>query len=107
MTGRTEQLEPAIRAQGALIAEAQREVERYLAKESESAKLVDQLIKSLDGPLQRRGERACGQDAHSSHFSKGSKRLITAGECYFRSRSPRLPVAGCPANRRLLSGTYD
>ena len=67
MTVRTEQLEPAIRAQGALIAEAQREVERYLAKEIESAELVDRLIRILDGPEQREAQRlareALGDDS--------------------------------------------
>jgi hypothetical protein len=57
MTGRIELLEPAIRAQGALIVEAQREIERYLTKEIESADLVNRLIPLFDGPEQREAER--------------------------------------------------
>jgi hypothetical protein len=57
MTGRTELLEPAIRAQGALIVEAQREIERYLTKEIESADLVNRLIRLFDGPEQREAAR--------------------------------------------------
>jgi hypothetical protein len=57
MTGRTEQLEPAIRAQGALIADAQREIERYLAKESEAPELVNRIIRLFDGPEQREAQR--------------------------------------------------
>ena len=57
MTGRTEQLEPAIRAQGALIAEAQTEITRYLAKEIEAPALADRLIRLFDGPAQREAQR--------------------------------------------------
>jgi hypothetical protein len=57
MTGRTERLEPAIRAQGVLIADAQREIERYLAKEIEAPELVDRLIRLFDGPEQRSAQR--------------------------------------------------
>jgi hypothetical protein len=57
MTGRTEQLEPAIRAQNALISEAQSELTRYLAKEIETPELVDRLIRLFDGPAQREAQR--------------------------------------------------
>jgi hypothetical protein len=67
MTGRTEQLEPAIRAQGALIADAQAEITRYLAKQVEASELVDSLLKLLDGPQQREAQRlvreALGEDS--------------------------------------------
>ena len=53
MTGRTEQLEPAFRAQNALISEAQAEITRYLTKEIEAPALVDRLLALLDGPQQR------------------------------------------------------
>jgi hypothetical protein len=66
MTGRTEHLEPAIRAQNALISEAQAEITRYLAKEIEASELVDRLIRLLDGPQQREAQRlareALGED---------------------------------------------
>jgi hypothetical protein len=51
------ELEAAIRAQGALIVEAQREIERYLTKEIESADLVNRLIRLFDGPDQREAAR--------------------------------------------------
>jgi hypothetical protein len=57
MTGRTELLEPAIRAQGALIVEAQREIERYLTKEIEAPELVNGIIRLFDGPDQREAAR--------------------------------------------------
>ena len=57
MTGRTEKLEPAIRAQGALIAEAQTEITRYLAKEIEAPELVNRIIRLFDGPEQRDAQR--------------------------------------------------
>jgi hypothetical protein len=67
VTGRTERLEPAIRAQSALISEAQAEITRYLAKEIEAAELVDRLIRILDGPEQREAQRlareALGDDS--------------------------------------------
>jgi hypothetical protein len=57
MTGRTEQLEPAIRAQNALISEAQAGITRYLAKEIEAPELVDRLIRVFDGRAQREAQR--------------------------------------------------
>jgi hypothetical protein len=57
MTGRTEKLEPAIRAQGALIAEAQTEITRYLAKEIEAPELVNRIIRLFDGPEQREAQQ--------------------------------------------------
>jgi hypothetical protein len=67
MTGRTEQLEPAIRAQNALISEAQAEITRYLTKEIEAPALVDRIIRLFDGPAQREAQRlaaeALGEEA--------------------------------------------
>jgi hypothetical protein len=51
------ELEAALRANLALIVEAQREIERYLTKEIESADLVNRLIRLFDGPDQREAER--------------------------------------------------
>jgi hypothetical protein len=53
MIYQADQLEAALRANLALIVEAQTEVERYLSKHIESAELVDRLIRILDGPEQR------------------------------------------------------
>ena len=54
---RTARLEAALRAEDALIVEAQAEVERYLMKEFEAAELVNRLIRILDGPEQREAQR--------------------------------------------------
>jgi hypothetical protein len=66
MMDRTEQLESALRANYALIAEAQAEMTRYLSKGIESAEFVDRLLKLLDGPQQREAQRltreALGED---------------------------------------------
>jgi hypothetical protein len=66
MTGRTELLEPALRAQGTSIVEAQREIERYLTKEIESADLVNRLIRWFDGPDQREAARPARRWAHET-----------------------------------------
>jgi hypothetical protein len=58
MTGRTEQLEPAFRAQNALISEAQAGITRYLAKEIEAPELVDRLIRLFDGAARGAAARA-------------------------------------------------
>jgi hypothetical protein len=63
MTGRTEQLEPAIRAQSALISEAQTEITRYLAKEIEAPELVDRLIRLFERSAQRLVREALGDTA--------------------------------------------
>jgi hypothetical protein len=66
MTSRETQLEAAVRAQDALIVQAQMEVERYLSKQFEAAELVDRLIRILDGSQQREAQRlareALGED---------------------------------------------
>ena len=63
---RTAELEAAVRAQDALIAAAQGEVERYLVKQIEAQELVDRLIRLLDGPEQREvqllARQALGED---------------------------------------------
>ena len=53
----TARLQAALRAEDALIVEAQTEVERYLSKQIESAELVDRLIGILDGEKQREVQR--------------------------------------------------
>ena len=66
MNDRTAELEAAVRAQDALIAAAQREVERYLVKQIEAQELVDRLIRLLDGPQEREvqllAREALGED---------------------------------------------
>jgi DNA-binding response OmpR family regulator len=66
MTDRTVELEAALRANYALIVEAQEEVERYLTKQFEAAELVNRLIRVLDGEKQREAQRvareALGED---------------------------------------------
>jgi hypothetical protein len=63
---RTAELEAAVRAQDALIAEAQRLLTRYLAKQTEPAELINNLLTLLDGPQQREAQRlvreALGED---------------------------------------------
>ena len=70
MTGRTERLEPAIRAQSALISEAQAEITRYLAKEIEAPELVDRLIRVFDGPAQREAKELADRALTVPTFSK-------------------------------------
>jgi hypothetical protein len=50
---RTAELEAAVRAQDALIAEAQRLMTSYLAKEIELPALADGILNLFDGPRQR------------------------------------------------------
>ncbi len=63
---RTVKLEAALRAQAALVSEAQAEITRYLTKEFEQPNLVDRLIRLFDGPQQREAQRlaneALGED---------------------------------------------
>jgi hypothetical protein len=61
MTDRTAKLEAAVRAQDALIAEAQRLLTRYLAKEIESPSLIDALLRLLDGPQQQETQRLAAE----------------------------------------------
>jgi hypothetical protein len=60
-------LESAVRAQDALIAEAQGLLTRYLSKEIEAAELINDLCSLLDGPKQREAQRlvreALGEDS--------------------------------------------
>ena len=66
----TVKLEAALRAQAALVSEAQAEITRYLRKEFEQPNLVDRLIRLLDGPQQREAQRlaheALGEDFGNS-----------------------------------------
>jgi hypothetical protein len=66
MNDRTAELEAAVRAQDELIAAAQGLLTRYLAKEVESAELINNLLTLLDGPQQREAQRlvreALGED---------------------------------------------
>ena len=66
-------LEAALRAEDALIRDAQSEITLYLAKEIEAPELVNRLIALFDGPEQRRAQRLAAdalaaarrcQDAH-------------------------------------------
>jgi hypothetical protein len=50
-------LEAALRAEDALIREAQSEITLYLAKEIEAPELVTRLIALFDGPEQSRAQR--------------------------------------------------
>ncbi len=66
MTDRTVELETAVRAHDALIAEAQRLLTGYLAKEIELPGLADGMLSLFDGPRQREVQRlvreALGED---------------------------------------------
>jgi hypothetical protein len=66
VTDRTPKLEAALRAEEALIVEAQILLTRYLAQEIETPALIDGLRKLLDGPRQREAQRlareAMGED---------------------------------------------
>jgi hypothetical protein len=66
MTERTAQLEGALRANQALIVEAQAAIEGYLTKQIDQATLVDRVIRLFDGPEQREAQRlsskAFGED---------------------------------------------
>jgi hypothetical protein len=66
MTDRTAEFEAAIRAQDALIAEAQRLLTSYLAKEIELPGLADGMLNLFDGPRQREVQQlareALGED---------------------------------------------
>ncbi|MGC2784145.1 MAG: hypothetical protein WA397_10025 [Roseiarcus sp.] len=66
MTERIAELEAAVRAQDALIAEAQGLLTRYLSKGIEPAVLIDSLLKLFDGPQQREAQQisreALGED---------------------------------------------
>ena len=63
---RTAKLEAAVRAQDALIAEAQRLLTSYLAKEIEPLGLADGMLNLFDGPRQREVQQlargALGED---------------------------------------------
>jgi hypothetical protein len=71
MTDRTAELEAAVRAQDALIAEEQAEITRYHTKEFESAELVDRLIQLLDGP-QQRAAQALAREALGEDFGNNA-----------------------------------
>jgi len=57
MTDPTVLLRLALRANLALIVEAQAEITRYHTKEIEAAELVDRMIRLFDGSAQREGQR--------------------------------------------------
>jgi hypothetical protein len=57
MTDPTVHLRLALRANLALIVEAQAEITRYHTKEIEAAELIDRMIRLLDGPAQREAQR--------------------------------------------------
>jgi hypothetical protein len=70
VTARTAELEAAVRAQDALIAEAQRLLTLYLAKQTGSTDLINNLLWLFDGPQQREAQRlvreAMGEDFGSN-----------------------------------------
>jgi hypothetical protein len=57
MTDPTVHLRLALRANLALIVEAQAEITRYHTKEIEAAELIDRMIRLIDGPAQREAQR--------------------------------------------------
>ena len=57
MTDPTVHLRLALRANLALIVEAQAEITRYQTKEIEAAELIDRMIRLIDGPAQREAQR--------------------------------------------------
>ena len=56
MTDRIEQLKSALRAEDALIVEAQRLLTNYLSKQTEPADLINNLLWLFDGPQQREAQ---------------------------------------------------
>jgi hypothetical protein len=66
MTDRIEQLKSALRAEDALIVEAQRLLTNYLSKQGEPTDLINNLLWLFDGPQQREAQRlareALGED---------------------------------------------
>jgi hypothetical protein len=71
MNDRTAELEAAVRALAALIAEAQAEMTRHLRKEIESAEFVDRLLKLLDGP-QQPAAQALAREALGADFGNNA-----------------------------------
>jgi hypothetical protein len=67
MTDRADRLEAALRAEDALIVEAQAEIMSYLMKEIGAQELVNRLIRVFDGPGQREAQRLA-QEAFTSSF---------------------------------------
>jgi hypothetical protein len=57
MNNQIAELEAAIRAQAALIRDAQTEITNYLVKQIEAAEFTDRIIRLFDGPRQRDLER--------------------------------------------------
>jgi hypothetical protein len=56
VTDRIEKLESALRAEDALITEAQRLLTNYLSKQTEPADLINNLLWLFDGPQQREAQ---------------------------------------------------
>jgi hypothetical protein len=63
MTDPTTGLKSALRANQALIFEAQAEITRYLTKEIEAAELLDRIIRLFDGPAQRLAQETLAEDS--------------------------------------------
>lgn len=82
MTNRLVQLESALRAQNALMIEAQAEITRYLTKEIELAELVDRVIRLLDGPQQRQAQQLT-RDALAERIAAAAANLGRAGAIAF------------------------
>lgn len=82
MTNRLVQLKSALRAQNALMIEAQAEITRYLTKEIKSAELVDRVIRLLDGPQQRQAQQLT-RDALAERIAAAAANLGRAGAIAF------------------------
>ena len=61
MTDRIEQLKSALRAEDALIVEAQRLLTNYLSKQTEPADLINNLLWLFVGPAQREAQRIAAE----------------------------------------------
>ena len=57
MVDRTAKLEAALRVSAALLVQAERLIEAYIAPESDRAAIISELIRLLDGPAQREAKR--------------------------------------------------
>jgi hypothetical protein len=61
VTDRIEKLESALRAEDALITEAQRLLTNYLSKQTEPADLINNLLWLFDGPQQREAQKLAAE----------------------------------------------
>jgi hypothetical protein len=61
MADRTARLEAALRANAALRVEAERLIAAYVAPESDSGSIINELIALFDGPQQREAQRLASE----------------------------------------------